>query len=89
MAPFLILLSKSEIEYFAPFYKLDKPIMVIQPCGGPQEQPLKYNWVRDIPPVVMKDIISSLSTDGSLRVFYKPQKCGFFYVHTFELMGIL
>jgi hypothetical protein len=29
----------------------------------------------------MNDIISSLSTNGSLRVFYKPQQCGFFYVY--------
>lgn len=29
--------------------------------------------------VVMNDIISSLSTKDSLRVFYKPQRCGFFY----------
>ena len=28
-----IFLSKGEKEYFAPFYKLDKPIMAIQPNG--------------------------------------------------------
>lgn len=61
-----LFLSKSEIEYFAPFYKLDKPIMVIQPCGGPQEQPLKYNWVRDIPPVVMKDIITAFKDEYTI-----------------------
>jgi len=52
-----IFISKSEMEYFAPFYKTDKPIMVIQPNGGAKNQPLKYNWVRDIPAVTMKKII--------------------------------
>jgi hypothetical protein len=44
-----IFLSKAEKEYFAPFYKLDKPIMAIQPNGGGQGQPLKYSWTRDLP----------------------------------------
>jgi ADP-heptose:LPS heptosyltransferase len=52
-----LFISKAEIEYFAPFYKLDKPIMVIQPNGGSQEQPLKYSWTRDIPAPVIKDVI--------------------------------
>lgn len=52
-----IFISKSEMEYFAPFYKTEKPIMVIQPNGGARNQPLKYNWVRDIPAVTIKKII--------------------------------
>jgi len=35
-----IFLSKAEKEYFAPFYKLDKPILAIQPNGGARDQPL-------------------------------------------------
>lgn len=61
-----LFISKSEIEYFAPFYKLEKPIMVIQPSGGPQEQPLKYNWVRDIPPAVMKEIITTFKDEYAI-----------------------
>jgi ADP-heptose:LPS heptosyltransferase len=53
-----IFLSKSEMEYFVPFYKLDKPIMVIQPNGGPVNQPLKYSWTRDIPASVIQDVIN-------------------------------
>jgi ADP-heptose:LPS heptosyltransferase len=52
-----IFISKAEMEYFAPFYKLEKPIMVIQPNGGPENQALKYNWVRDIPEKTMRKII--------------------------------
>ena len=52
-----LFLSKTEIEYFAPFYKLEKPIMVIHPNGGPQDQPLKYSWTRDIPSPVIQEVI--------------------------------
>lgn len=61
-----LFLSKAEIEYFAPFYNLEKPIMVIQPSGGPIEQRLKYNWVRDIPPVVMIEIINAFKDEYSI-----------------------
>jgi ADP-heptose:LPS heptosyltransferase len=53
-----IIISKGEQAYFAPFYKIDKPIMVIQPNGGAADQPLKYSWTRDIPEVVMIDVIN-------------------------------
>jgi ADP-heptose:LPS heptosyltransferase len=52
-----LFLSKTEIDYFAPFYKLEKPIMVIHPNGGPQDQPLKYSWTRDIPSPVIQEVI--------------------------------
>lgn len=52
-----LFISKAEVEYFAPFYQLEKPIMAIQANGGPVDQPLKYSWVRDIPAPVMHDVI--------------------------------
>jgi ADP-heptose:LPS heptosyltransferase len=30
-------LTQPEIDYFAPYYKTDKPILAIQPNGGPQD----------------------------------------------------
>jgi ADP-heptose:LPS heptosyltransferase len=53
-----IFLSKGEKEYFAPFYKLDKPIMAIQPNGGGVGQPLKYSWTRDLPASVVNEVVS-------------------------------
>jgi len=44
-----IYLTESEIEYFTPFYKTEKPILVIQPNGGPSNQGFNYSWTRDIP----------------------------------------
>ncbi len=58
-----LFISKTEIEYFAPFYQLDKPIMVIQPNGGAQDQPLKYSWTRDIPTPVINDVIQHYKKD--------------------------
>ena len=51
-------LSKAEKQYFEPYYKLDKPIMAIQPHGGAINQPLKYSWTRDIPAPIMEQIIN-------------------------------
>jgi ADP-heptose:LPS heptosyltransferase len=61
-----IFLSKGEKEYFSPFYKLDKPIMAIQPNGGAIGQPLKYSWTRDLPASVVNEIISKFKNDYSI-----------------------
>jgi hypothetical protein len=61
-----LFISKSEVEYFAPFYQLEKPIMTIQPNGGPVDQPLKYSWVRDIPTPVMNDVIQHYKKDYTI-----------------------
>jgi ADP-heptose:LPS heptosyltransferase len=61
-----LFISKSEVEYFAPFYQLDKPIMAIQPNGGPVDQALKYSWTRDIPTPVMIDVIDHYKKDYAI-----------------------
>lgn len=61
-----IVLSKGEKDYFAPFYKLDKPILAIQPNGGAIEQPLKYSWTRDIPVETMNQVIDYFKKDYSI-----------------------
>lgn len=61
-----IFLSKGEKEYFAPFYKLDKPIMAIQPNGGAVGQPLKYSWTRDLPALVVNEVISQFKNDYAI-----------------------
>jgi len=61
-----IFLSKGEKEYFAPFYKLDKPIMAIQPNGGAVGQPLKYSWTRDLPASVVNEVVSQFKNDYAI-----------------------
>jgi len=59
-------LTQPEIEYFTPFYQTDKPIMVIQPHGGPQEQGFQYSWTRDIPQPIVEQIIEHYANDYTL-----------------------
>jgi ADP-heptose:LPS heptosyltransferase len=61
-----LFLSKAEKQYFEPFYKLDKPILAIQPNGGAVNQPVKYSWVRDIPSPIMSEIINTFKNDYSI-----------------------
>jgi len=61
-----IFLSKGEKEYFEPFYRLDKPIMAIQPNGGAVEQPLKYSWTRDLPASVVNEVVEYFKNDYSI-----------------------
>ena len=61
-----IFLSKGEKEYFAPFYKLEKPIMAIQPNGGAIVQPLKYSWSRDLPASVVNEVVAQFKNDYSI-----------------------
>jgi len=61
-----IFLSKGEKEYFEPFYKLDKPIMAIQPNGGALRQPLKYSWTRDLPASVVNEVVTQFKNDYAI-----------------------
>jgi ADP-heptose:LPS heptosyltransferase len=61
-----IFLSKGEKEYFAPFYKLDKPIMAIQPNGGAIGQPLKYSWTRDLPASIVNEVVDYFKNDYAI-----------------------
>jgi hypothetical protein len=61
-----LFLSKAEKQYFEPFYRLDKPILAIQPNGGAINQPLKYSWVRDIPAPIVEQVIEHYKNDYSI-----------------------
>jgi len=61
-----LFLLKAEKEYFEPFYRLDKPILAIQPNGGAINQPLKYSWTRDIPSPIMEEVIECYKNDYAI-----------------------
>jgi len=61
-----LFLLKAEKEYFEPFYRLDKPILAIQPNGGAQNQALKYSWTRDIPVPIIEEIIEQYKNDFAI-----------------------
>jgi len=70
-----IYLTKSEIEYFSPFYNTDKPILAIQTNGGPQNQGFNYSWTRDIPePAVLKIIEEFKATHSIVHIKREDQK---------------
>ena len=59
-------LTQPEIDYFTPFYNVEKPIMVIQPNGGPQGQGFNYSWTRDIPEPAVNEIIQHYKNDYTI-----------------------
>jgi hypothetical protein len=59
-------LLKAEKEYFAPFYRLDKPILAIQPNGGANNQPLKYSWTRDIPVPIIDQVVEYFKNEYAI-----------------------
>jgi len=61
-----LFLLKAEKEYFEPFYRLDKPILAIQPNGGAINQPLKYSWTRDIPAPIVEQVIEHYKNDYAI-----------------------
>jgi len=58
-----IYLTEPEKDYYAPFYETDKPIMAIQPNGGPAQQSYKYAWTRDIPSITVNSLIQHYKND--------------------------
>ena len=61
-----IYLSLPEIDYYGPFYKTDKPILTIQPHGGPITQGYQYSWTRDIPTPIVNQIIEHYKEDYTI-----------------------
>jgi hypothetical protein len=79
-----LFISNAEKQYFQSFYKLDKPIMVIQPNGGAINQPLKYSWTRDIPQPIMQDIINYYSKDYA--ILHVKREDQLIYENTFQAL---
>lgn len=61
-----IYLTEPEKDYYAPFYNTDKPIMAIQPNGGPAQQGYKYAWTRDIPEITVNSLIQHYKNDYTI-----------------------
>lgn len=61
-----IYLTKPEIDYFTPFYQLDKPILALQTNGGPAEQGFQYSWTRDLPEPTILELINYYKNDYTI-----------------------
>jgi ADP-heptose:LPS heptosyltransferase len=75
-----LFLSKAEKQYFEPFYRMDKPILAIQPNGGAINQPLKYSWVRDIPSPIVEQLIERLKDEYA--IIHIKREDQFMYANT-------
>jgi len=69
-----IYLTQPEIDYFSPFYKTDKPILVIQPNGGPEDLGYQYSWTRDIPSINVNEIIEHYKNDYNIIHIKRPDQ---------------
>lgn len=70
-----IYLSKAEKQIYAMDFFSNKPILTIQTNGGAPNQPVKYNWSRDIPPTLVEKIIKEAQkkyTIWHIRRFDQP-----------------
>lgn len=79
-----IYLTQPEIDYFKPFYNTEKPIMVIQPNGGPQGQGFQYSWTRDIPLPIINEIIQYYKNDYT--VIHVKRKDQYIYPDTMQAL---
>jgi len=61
-----IYLTQPEIDYFSPYYKTDKPILAIQPNGGPAGLGYQYAWTRDIPEPTILELIDHYKDDYTI-----------------------
>ena len=67
-------LSEAEKEYFSPFYRTSKPIMVIHPNGGPVSQPIKYSWTRDLPQPAVEQVIEKFKDSYDIVHIKRPDQ---------------
>lgn len=61
-----IYLTDPELEYFRPYYQLEKPILAIQTNGGPPGLNYQYAWTRDIPECNVHEIIDYYKDDYTI-----------------------
>lgn len=58
-----IFLTERENTFFSNKFISDKPILLLQTNGGASNQELKYSWARDIPSIVVENVIDEY-TEG-------------------------
>ena len=69
-----IYLTQPEIDYYSPFYKTDKPILAIQPNGGPEIQNFQYSWTRDIPSITVNQVIEHYKESHTIIHIKRPNQ---------------
>ena len=71
-----LFLTEREKQYYQNKFNSDKPIMVIQTNGGAQTEH-KYSWARDLPSVVVVEIINKFKEDYYIAHIRREDQLGY------------
>ena len=72
-----LFLTEREKAYFSNKFTSDKPILLLQTNGGAPNQELKYSWARDIPAIVVQDIINRFAGEYNIVHIRREDQIGF------------
>jgi ADP-heptose:LPS heptosyltransferase len=71
-----IYLTDREKKFFSTKYTSDKPILLLQTNGGALSD-LKYSWARDIPIVVVQEIINAFKDEYNIVHIKREDQIGY------------
>lgn len=71
-----IYLTDREKKFFSTKYTSDKPILLLQTNGGAPSD-LKYSWARDIPIVVVQEIINAFKDEYNIVHIKREDQIGY------------
>jgi hypothetical protein len=71
-----IYLTDREVNHFKQKYASDKPLLVMQPNGG-GDQNLKYSWSRDIPYQNVVDVVDAFKEDYNIVHIKREDQPGY------------
>jgi len=77
-----IYLTEREVDYFSSKYASEKPILVLHTNGGGQTDS-KYSWARDLPSVVVTQIIQEFAGEYNIVHIKREDQIG--YADTFPV----
>jgi hypothetical protein len=69
-------LTDREVNYFKQKYASDKPILLMQPNGG-GDQNLKYSWARDIPYQTVMDVVNAFKDEYNIVHIKREDQLGY------------
>jgi len=69
-----IFLTNREQTSFARQFASQKPILVLQTNGGPDNQPNKYSWMRDMPMATAQTIVDVFASEYNILHFRRDDQ---------------
>lgn len=66
--------TKLESDFVSTLINKDRPIFMIHPFGGSENQSHKYSWARDMPPALAQDVADHMSKDYRVIQIKRPDQ---------------